>query len=206
MKFQGFAGMNVIRLQDRTRPDYVMILHFDTYEDMARWENSPKRRGWAEISRAVVKGEPMIERKTGLEFWFPPKPGIQQAPPLHKTAIVLVAVSSSLLVTILPLIQLATEDPQPALRLVIGIAIMVVLMTYVVIPAATRLLRPWLSKKRSFRSGRKPGRSGAQGGAWCCQSHPPFSARPLPLRNTTGIIFPSCRQTRSIGRSALPAC
>lgn len=64
--------------------------------------------------------------------------------------IVLVAVISSLLATVLPLIQLATEDLHPALRLVIGVSIMVVLMTYVVMPAVTRLLRPWLYRKEFF--------------------------------------------------------
>lgn len=31
MKFQGFAGVNVIRPQDQARPEYVIILHFDTH-------------------------------------------------------------------------------------------------------------------------------------------------------------------------------
>lgn len=149
MKFQGFAGINVIRPQDPTRPEYVIIFHFDTHEDLSRWENSSERRDWAEKGRSVVEGEPKIEHKTGLEFWFTPSPG-QQAPARHKMAIVLVAVISSLLATVLPLIQLATESLHPALRLVIGVAIMVLLMTYVVMPAVTRLLRPWLYKKEFF--------------------------------------------------------
>jgi antibiotic biosynthesis monooxygenase (ABM) superfamily enzyme len=32
----------------------------------------------------------------------------------------------------------------------VGVAVMVPLMTYVVMPLITRLLRPWLSKKRLF--------------------------------------------------------
>ncbi len=149
MKSQGFAGVNVIRPQDQARPEYVIILHFDTHEDMARWESSPERREWAEKGRSVVEGEPKIERRTGLEFWFTPRPGALQ-PARHKMVIVLVAVISSLLATVLPLIQLATEDLHPALRLVIGVSIMVVLMTYVVMPAVTRLLRPWLYRKEFF--------------------------------------------------------
>ncbi len=149
MKFQGFAGINVIRPQDPARPEYVIIFHFDTYENLARWENSPERREWAERGRSVVEGEPKIERRTGLEFWFTPSPGTPP-PQRHKMVIVLVAVISSLLATVLPLIQLATEDLHPVLRLVIGVAIMVLLMTYVVMPAITRLLRPWLYRKEFF--------------------------------------------------------
>lgn len=136
MKFEGFMGINVIRPQDPTRPEYVIIFRFDTYENLTKWENSSERREWAERSRAVVEGEPLIERITGLEFWFTPRSGRPQAPRRHKMALVLVAVISSLLATVLPLIQLATESLHPALRLVIGVVIMVLLMTYVEIGRA----------------------------------------------------------------------
>lgn len=149
MKFDGFMGINVIRPQDPARPEYVIIFRFDTYENLAKWENSQVRMEWVEKSHAVVEGEAKTERKTGLEFWFTPRPGVQ-APPRYKMAIVLVAVISSLLATVLPLIQLATADLHPALRLVIGVAIMVLLMTYVVMPNVTRLLKPWLYKKDFF--------------------------------------------------------
>jgi uncharacterized protein len=147
MKFQGFAGINVIRPQDPANPEYVIIFHFDTHENLTKWENSPERRDWAERGRAVVEGESKIERRTGMEFWFTPRSRGQQAPVRYKMAIVLVAVISVLLVTLIPLIQLATEDLHPALRLVVGVAIMVLLMTYIVMPALTRLLHSWLYKK-----------------------------------------------------------
>lgn len=147
MKFEGFMGINVIRPQDLARPEYIIIFHFDTYENLAKWENSKERREWAERGRAVAEGEPKIERKTGLEFWFTPSLRKPEAPPRYKMAIVLVVVISSLLATVLPLIQLATETLHPALRLVIGVIIMVLLMTYVVMPGVTRILRPWLYKK-----------------------------------------------------------
>lgn len=149
MEFDGFMGINVIRPQDPARPEYVIIFRFDTYENLAKWENSKVRQEWAEKSRGVVEGEAKIERRTGLEFWFTPRPGTP-APPRYKMAIVLVAVISSLLATVTPLIQLATQDLHPVLRLVISVAIMVLLMTYVVMPNVTRLLRPWLYKKEFF--------------------------------------------------------
>lgn len=150
MKFEGFMGINVIRPQNPARPEYVIIFHFDTYENLAKWENSLERREWAERSRAVTEGEPKIERRTGLEFWFTPSSSRSEAPPKYKMAIVLVAVISSLLATVLPLIQFATQSLHPALNLVIGVVVMVLLMTYIVMPAVTRLLRPWLYKKEFF--------------------------------------------------------
>lgn len=150
MKFEGFAGINVIRPQDPANPEYVIIFHFDTYENLAKWENSPVRRDWAERGREVVEGEPKIERMTGMEFWFTPRSAGPQSPARYKMAMVLVAVISLLLVTLMPLIQLATEGLHPALSLIIGVVIMVLLMTYVVMPTLTRILRPWLYRKEFF--------------------------------------------------------
>ena len=161
MKFEGFMGVNVIRPQDSDGPaEYVIIIRFDSYQNLAKWENSKERHEWAKKSRVVAEGEPRIERRTGLEFWFTPTPTTTtastptslgsarpQTPPRYKMAMVLVPVIALLLATVFPLIQMATEGLHPAVRLVVGVGIMVLLMTYVVMPAVTRLLRPWLYKK-----------------------------------------------------------
>lgn len=147
LKCEGFMGINVIRPQDPGKPEYVMIFHFDKYENMTPWENSDEHRQWVERGRTVVEGEPRIERKTGLEFWFTPRSSGMPAPLRHKMAIVHAVVISALVSTVLPLIQLATYGLHPALRLVIRVVMMVLLMTYAVMPAVTRLFRPWLYKK-----------------------------------------------------------
>jgi uncharacterized protein len=71
-------------------------------------------------------------------------------PPRYKMAIVTGVVIFALFITLLPLIQNATARLPFLVGIVITIAVMVVLMTYVIMPAVTWLLRPWLSKKRLF--------------------------------------------------------
>jgi hypothetical protein len=69
-------------------------------------------------------------------------------PPRYKMAIVTISVFSILLLTLIPQIHVLAEMlllPY-ALRFVIAIAITVLLMTYVIMPLLTKLLRHWLFK------------------------------------------------------------
>jgi uncharacterized protein len=69
-------------------------------------------------------------------------------PPRYKMAIVTIPVISILLLTLVPQIHTLTEmlSIPFQIRLVIGIAITVLLMTYFIMPLLTKLLRPWLFK------------------------------------------------------------
>ncbi|HJS83502.1 MAG TPA: antibiotic biosynthesis monooxygenase [Nitrososphaera sp.] len=76
MKFEGHMGSNIIRPTDElTNPEYVIIFRFSTYENLAKWERSEIRKEWLEKSRKVTEGEAVIEKQTGLEFWFTPRSG-----------------------------------------------------------------------------------------------------------------------------------
>jgi antibiotic biosynthesis monooxygenase (ABM) superfamily enzyme len=65
-------------------------------------------------------------------------------------AIVTGAVIFIILNTFFPLIQNATVGLPSLLQAVILVVIMTLLMTYVIMPAVTWLLRSWLSKKTLF--------------------------------------------------------
>src|ERR671922_191079 len=60
MKFEGHMGVNVIRPSDLSNPEYVIIFRFNTFENLAK-------------RKKVAEGEPVIEKQTGLEFWFTPR-------------------------------------------------------------------------------------------------------------------------------------
>lgn len=154
MKFEGHMGVNIIRPSDASNPEYVVILRFDTYQNLAKWENSETQRIWFEKGKDLWEVEPRFAKQTGLEFWFTPFSRNAQAPamqpPRYKMAIVTGVVIFALFITLLPLIENATAGLPFLVGVVITIAVMVVLMTYVIMPAVTWLLRPWLSKKRLF--------------------------------------------------------
>jgi uncharacterized protein len=154
MRFEGHMGVNIIRPSDASNPEYIVILRFDTYQNLAKWENSETQRIWFEKGKDLWEVEPRFAKQTGLEFWFTPFSRNAQAaamqPPRYKMAIVTGVVIFALFITLLPLIENATAGLPFLVGVVITIAVLVVLMTYVIMPAVTWLLRPWLSKKRLF--------------------------------------------------------
>jgi antibiotic biosynthesis monooxygenase (ABM) superfamily enzyme len=100
----------------------------------------------------VTEGEPVVQKQTGLEFWFTPLRNDEQVaiPPRYKMALVTVGIVFVLLSTLVPQIRQMTTALPVLLSTLIGVVIMVLLMTYVIMPSVTRLLRPWLSKKKLF--------------------------------------------------------
>jgi uncharacterized protein len=158
MKFEGHMGMNIIRPQDMSNPEYVIILRFDNFENLAKWEKSEIRKKWIENGKHLIEGKAKVEKQTGLEFWFTPSSFRASTtvveplppPPRYKMAIVVIGIIFVLVSTLLPQVQQATVGLPVLLSTLLGVAIMVLLMTYVIMPSVTRLLRPWLLKKRLF--------------------------------------------------------
>jgi uncharacterized protein len=159
MKFEGHLGVNIIRPPIISSPEYVIILRFDTFENLAKWENSEIRKKWIERGKDVLEGKAKVEKQTGLEFWF--SPGLdnnnlsavlegQRQPPWYKMAIVVTGIIFILSSILIPQVEQATVGLPILLSTFVGVAIMVLLMTYVVMPSVTKLLRPWLLKKQLF--------------------------------------------------------
>ena len=154
LKFEGHMGVSIIRPPIPANPEYIVIIRFDNYQNLAKWENSGIQRKWIEKGKDVIEDEPKVAKQTGLEFWFTPIFG-NTAPALeaatwYKMAIVTGAVIFVILNTLLPLIQSVTAGLPDLLEALILVVIMILLMTYVIMPTITWLLRPWLSKKKLF--------------------------------------------------------
>ena len=157
MKFEGHMGVNIIRPSNLSNPEYVIIFRFTSYENLTKWEKSEIRRKWIEKSKDVTEGDPTVEKQSGLEFWFTPNSNSSNAtaaalehPPRYKMAMVIIGVIFVLVSTLLPLIRDATAVLPTLLSVLVGVVIMVLLMTYVIMPTVTRVLRPWLSRKKFF--------------------------------------------------------
>jgi uncharacterized protein len=153
---EGSMGIDIIRPTDNeSKPEYVIIFRFNNYDNLTKWEKSSIRNEWLQKGRELVEADPDVQKLTGLEFWFTPyfkqksSPLIPLSPPpRYKMAIVTIPVISILLLTLVPQIHVLTEMlliPYP-IRLVIALTITVLLMTYLIMPLLTKLLRPWLFK------------------------------------------------------------
>ena len=156
---EGSMGIDIIKptpnISNKSKPEYVIIFRFNTYENLDKWEKSPIRHEWLQKGRKLAESDYDVQKRTGLEFWFTPyfndesSPMIPlQPPPRYKMVIVTIPVISILLLTLVPQIHFLTEMlsiPFP-IRLVIALTITVLLMTYVIMPLLTKLLKSWLFK------------------------------------------------------------
>ncbi len=155
-KQEGSMGIDIIRPTDKSKPEYVVIFRFNNYNNLTKWEKSSIREEWIQKGRKLVEADPDVRKMTGLEFWFTPYFKDKSSssiipispPPRYKMAIVTIPVISILLLTLVPQIHTLTEMLLIPfqIRLVIGITITVLLMTYLIMPLLTKLLRPWLFK------------------------------------------------------------
>jgi len=143
LKFPGHMGVDVIRPTRRSK-EYVIIFRFDSYEHSKAWEDSAIRQEWLERLVGIVEGDVEVREGTGLEFWFslPELPAVNPSP--HKMALVLLVVVFVLVTVVRYLLSLfASEWPMLAQSFAV-VFCQVVLMTYVVMPRVTQLLRRWL--------------------------------------------------------------
>ena len=157
---EGMVGIDIIRptpntTNSKSKSEYVVIFRFNSYENLEKWEKSPIQNEWLQKSRKLAEPDYDVQKMTGLEFWFTPyfkndsSPLIPlQPPPRYKMVIVTIPVISILLLTLVPQINFLTEMlsiPFPV-RLVIALTITVLLMSYVIMPLLTKLLKFWLFK------------------------------------------------------------
>jgi uncharacterized protein len=149
----GSMGIDIIRPTDKeSKPEYVIIFRFDNYVNLTKWENSSIRNEWLKKGRELVQTDPDVQKLTGLEFWFTPYPKrnshsmLLDSPRRYKMVIVTIPVIALLLLTLVPQIHFIGESLSIpySIRFVIAIAIMVLLMTYFIMPLLTKVLRPWL--------------------------------------------------------------
>jgi antibiotic biosynthesis monooxygenase (ABM) superfamily enzyme len=144
-RFPGHLGVEVFRPATAAAGEYRIVYRFDTAGHLRRWLDSDEHAAWLQRAEPHVAGPMRTEFLTGLESWFtlPEQPG-QPAPPAYKMAILTWA-------TIFPLITLVVVVLTPLIRtlpLVVRLGITtlatVPLMTWVVMPRMTWLLRRWL--------------------------------------------------------------
>jgi uncharacterized protein len=155
-QFPGHLGVEVFRPESAAVGEYRIVYRFDTGDHLRAWLESDERAAWLERAEPHVIGPMRTRFVTGLESWFtlPGRPSIPPPPP-YKMALLT-------WITIFPLITLVVIALDPLLekldlvpRLAVTTAVTVPIMTWLVMPRVTRLLRSWLyptaSPKRRMR-------------------------------------------------------
>jgi antibiotic biosynthesis monooxygenase (ABM) superfamily enzyme len=146
--FPGYLGGQLVRPQDdRDSADaslYHVVFAFDTDAHLQAWQASPVRSlGLTAIAPHIV-GQ-TVRQVSGLGHWFAAPTGPKQHPPPRwKVAVV---TWLGICPTVYVLFQLLGEllAPWPLLpRVMLLTSLVVVVMTWLVAPQLTQLLKPWL--------------------------------------------------------------
>lgn len=146
-EYPGHHGSSVLRPSAATGNRYVIIYRFDSYENCQNWEQSELRKGWLDKLTGLVEGDAEVQRGTGLEFWFDlPELPVNKHPSPHKMALVLISVVYVLVVLLNLILAPLISDAGLWLKTAVIVVLQVLLMTYLVMPRVTRVLKPWLFK------------------------------------------------------------
>lgn len=149
LTFPGHLGVTVLRPDGNASGEYRLIVKYDGPENLRRWERSPEAAHWF-AKLAELEAKPAIfDRLCGLETWFAlpqleagPTPIVP--PPRYKMVIVtLVGVLPTITALLYLLAPLMTGLPLYARALILA-PLMVLLMTYIIMPLLTRLFKRWL--------------------------------------------------------------
>lgn len=147
MKYPGHQGVHILKPSSTTGGEYVLIVGFSSYAHQKNWEESDQRQHFLDEldEKELIEGCTKIKKVSGLEFWFTlPEVPSNAVPNRHKMALVLMIVVFSLLLSINFLLDPWLAILPPIFKLAIMVMGQVVLMTYLVMPAVTRLLKNWL--------------------------------------------------------------
>jgi antibiotic biosynthesis monooxygenase (ABM) superfamily enzyme len=142
--FPGHRGMQLLRLVAGGR-DYTVVARFASKEVRRAFTSTPEYATWQRRLGELTEGDPRIDELSGLEGWFVtddvpglPKPGkVKMA---VATFIGVFPVSAIIGLFIIPYLQAL---PWPLVDAIVS-AIIVILLTWVVMPIVTRLLHRWL--------------------------------------------------------------
>ncbi|SDS04604.1 antibiotic biosynthesis monooxygenase [Microterricola viridarii] len=156
-QYPGFLGSGWVRA-GASSTTWHMLYRFADDAALLRWEQSPERAWWLESGSGFAH-EQKTERRTGIEGWFdeptvvtvehsggstPVPPRWKQATTIWLGFFPLNVVFAYLTAWLVP----GWDDLPLALRALITTLCLTPIMTYLMLPAVTRLLRPWLEPRR----------------------------------------------------------
>ena len=143
--YPGHLGISVLRPSAQTNGEYVLIYRFDTYEHGRAWEESELRKSWVAKLDGIAAGPARFTKVTGLEFWFDlPTVPVAAKPSPHKMALTLIVVVFALVYPMQLTVGVWLGDVPLWLKVITIVVLQVLLMTYIVMPRVTHILKPWL--------------------------------------------------------------
>jgi uncharacterized protein len=144
--FPGYVGREIFRPAHGSRK-YTTIVRFNSHEHLNDWAESDVRRSYINrVSDVLAEGD-QHEIRTGIDFWFTPG-GTKPPKPWKQFLLTLSAVYPLTLILPRLLGPLFSFVPPPLNdELMQGFAVaasLTALLTFVIMPRYTRLVKSWL--------------------------------------------------------------
>jgi antibiotic biosynthesis monooxygenase (ABM) superfamily enzyme len=145
--FNGYLGAHILRPELGVSSDHVIVVQFETCQQLNAWMQSDARHHWLERVQPLISEPEAVRMLSGLEPWFQlPGQTRQPSPKRYKQALLVWFGVAGLSLLMAPLLGLLLGSwPQP-LRLVINTGITVMILTYWLMPLLTRRFKGWLFK------------------------------------------------------------
>lgn len=141
----GYLGREIFRPAQGMRT-YTSILRFDCSDNLNAWVESEVRSAYVnQVTDLLEKGD-RHEIRTGIDFWFTPE-GLRPPKPWKQFILTLSAVYPLSLVLsrlIRALFPLAPALANPLISGLLVAASLTALLTFVIMPRYTRLMKWWL--------------------------------------------------------------
>jgi antibiotic biosynthesis monooxygenase (ABM) superfamily enzyme len=152
--YPGHLGVDVVRSQSAGLQLFTCVLRYHSTDAMQRWLDSDERRLLVEEARPMLADGDQTEVNPHNEFWFTPVSEASAAPPPRwKQACVtfLVICPLTLLIPLLwgPVFTLSPWLANYVVSTALVTVTIVLLVVYLLMPAATRLFAPWLNAARN---------------------------------------------------------
>jgi antibiotic biosynthesis monooxygenase (ABM) superfamily enzyme len=144
--FPGYLGREIFRPAYGSRK-YTTIVRFNSHEHLNDWAESDSRRSYVSRVNDLLEEGDQHEIRTGIDFWFTPG-GIKPPKPWKQFLLTLSAVYPLALILPAVLGPLFSLVPPPLndhlVKSFAAAASLVALLTFVIMPRYTRLVKRWL--------------------------------------------------------------
>jgi len=143
--FPGYLGREIFRPAQGTRT-YTTIVRFDSYDHLNAWVESDARKSFVSLVNDLLEKGDVHEIRTGIDFWFTPE-GVRPPKPWKQFLLTLTAVYPlSLIIPRLlsPFFGVAPILGYPLISGLLIAATLTALLTFVIMPRYTRLVKRWL--------------------------------------------------------------
>src|SRR5829696_1864082 len=147
-QFPGHLSASV--LDDPSDREYHVLFSFADRRSLRAWLDSDERRRWLARVGELLEADQGLQQLTGLETWFK-LPGsnvpTMKPPPRWKMWLVSIIAVYPLVLAFQALVVPTMAGLPFPLRALMFPLVLLTLMTFVVMPVVTRVLRRWLDHK-----------------------------------------------------------